>query len=317
MWGSLMLWKNVLKNDPEPKPIMEIDVDTININMSPERGTVGEEDFVIIPIPDTQGYSKNYPANFNAQTQWIVDNRDAWNIVYVAHEGDIVMTSSSILEWENANAAITILEKSVSEGFPDGIPYGMVTGNWDVPTTNYNRYFSADRYRDRSYYGGVYSYPNNDNNYMLFSASGMNFIVINLRWKFDNKELNWADKLLQSYSSRLAIIVSHWILNEDGSFGQPGETIYSTLKENPNLFLLLCGHAEAENMRMDTYKGNVVYSLLANYQDRPNGGNGWLRILQFSPANNEIRVKTYSPVLDMWETDSNSEFTLYFNFDKK
>ena len=79
---------------------------------------------------------------------------------------------------------------------------------------------------------------------------------------------------------------------------------------------MLCGHAEAENMRMDTYKGNIVYSLLANFQDRPNGGNGWLRILQFSPENNEIRVKTYSPVLDRWEKDSNSEFTLYFNFDK-
>ena len=312
-----MIWKNVFKNNIEPKPKIETDVDIININISSAMGTITREDFVIIPIPDTQGYSENYPASFNAQTQWIVDNRDAWNIVYVAHEGDIVRTWSSIPEWENANAAISILEKAVSKGFPDGIPYGMVTGNWDIPTTNYNRYFGADRYIGRSYYGGVFNYPNNDNNYMLFSGGGMDFIVINLSWQFDNNELNWADYLLQTYSSRRAIIVSHWILNDDGSFGPPGESIYNTLKEKPNLFLLLCGHAEAENMRMDTYNGNVVYSLLANYQDRPNGGNGWLRIIQFSPANNEIRVKTYSPVLDRWETDSNSEFTLYFNFDKK
>ena len=76
-----MLWKNVFKNYIEPKPRSETEVDTININISPAMGTVAGEDFVIIPIPDTQGYSENYPATFNAQTQWIVDNRDAWNIV--------------------------------------------------------------------------------------------------------------------------------------------------------------------------------------------------------------------------------------------
>jgi len=38
-----------------------------------------------------------------------------------------------------------------------------------------------------------------------------------------------------------------------------------------------------------------------------------LRILQFSPSNNEIRVKTYSPTLDSFETDYNSQFTLQFD----
>ena len=35
-----------------------------------------------------------------------------------------------------------------------------------------------------------------------------------------------------------------------------------------------------------------------------------MRLLEFSPSNNEIRVKTYSPTLDQYETDSSSEFTL-------
>ena len=38
-----------------------------------------------------------------------------------------------------------------------------------------------------------------------------------------------------------------------------------------------------------------------------------MRILQFSPSNNEIRVKTYSPTLDSFETDYNSQFTLQFD----
>ena len=31
-----------------------------------------------------------FPAIFTAQTQWIVNNKDARNIVFVTHEGDIV-----------------------------------------------------------------------------------------------------------------------------------------------------------------------------------------------------------------------------------
>src|SRR6185436_1311861 len=43
------------------------------------------------------------------------------------------------------------------------------------------------------------------------------------------------------------------------------------------------------------------------------GGNGWLRLMKFSPANNTISVKTYSPTLNQYETDANSQFTLSYN----
>ena len=41
-------------------------------------------------LPDTQHYSEAFPAIFTSQTQWIVDNKEARNIVFVTHEGDIV-----------------------------------------------------------------------------------------------------------------------------------------------------------------------------------------------------------------------------------
>jgi hypothetical protein len=60
------------------------------------NSSVTKEDFAIIIIPDTQFYSERFPYIFNFQTQWIVDNHDAWNIVYVAHTGDLVNDQSSI-----------------------------------------------------------------------------------------------------------------------------------------------------------------------------------------------------------------------------
>jgi hypothetical protein len=52
---------------------------------------------------------------------------------------------------------------------------------------------------------------------------------------------------------------------------------------------------------------------MSDYQGRANGGDGWLRTLEFSPANNQIRVRTYSPSLNQFETDANSDFTLSYD----
>jgi len=76
---------------------------------------------------------------------------------------------------------------------------------------------------------------------------------------------------------------------------------------------MLCGHVPGEGRRQDTFNGNTVHTMLSDYQGRTAGGNGWLRILEFSPANNEIRVKTYSPWLNQFENDADSEFNLPYD----
>ena len=37
--------------------------------------------------------------------------------------------------------------------------------------------------------------------------------------------------------------------------------------------------------------------MLSNYRTLENGGNGWLRILRFSPEEEKIYITTYSPSL--------------------
>jgi Calcineurin-like phosphoesterase len=273
----------------------------------------GGEDFTIIALPDTQYYSEQIPDTyFIGQTQWIAAQKDNLNIVYVAHEGDIVQTASITDQWVHADSAMSLLEDPITTGLADGIPYGVVPGNHDEPTTNYNIYFGVSRFEGRSYYGGHYD-SNNDNNYVLFSAGGMDFIVINLEFEPRTAVLDWADARLKEYSDRRGIVVSHYILNINDSWGY--EAIYTALKDNPNLFLMLCGHmhtpTDGAAIRTETGDdGNTIYVLLADYQGYPNGGNGYLRMMQFSPANNKIYVKTYSPSLSGYLTDSANEFEL-------
>jgi hypothetical protein len=285
--------------------------------------TAFAENFTIIVLPDTQNYASWYPDTFSTQTQWIVDNRENLNIVYVAHVGDIVNIAGSEIEWKSASASMSLLEDPIATGMEDGIPYGVVPGNHDKPTTApgyYNTYFGISRFSGRSYYGDTFD-SDNDDNYTLFSAGGMNFIVINLNYgRPDTAILNWAESLLKTYSERRAIVVSHYLLDIDGNFSIQGQKTYDALKNNSNLFLMLCGHRHGEALREEEHNGSTVNILLANYQTLPNGGDGWLRILEFSPAKDEITIKTYSPLLNKCGTDTVmgndttfQEFTISYN----
>lgn len=287
-------------------------------------------DFSIIAIPDTQYYSENTARNpssggtgavaaiYNAQMQWVVDNRTTRNIAFVSHMGDIAQNGdANESEWIVAHTAQKIIENPLTTLRGHGMPWGVAPGNHDqMPigdaggATNYfTKYFNFTRWDKRPYYGGHFGSksgaPANTNNYELFSASGMDFIIIHLEYDLRAKSvyqpvLDWADALLKAYPERRGIVTSHWIVNtgNPASFSTQGQNIYDALKNNPNFFLMLCGHVDGEGRRADVYQGRTVYSILSDYQERSNGGNGFLRILTFKPAANQIHVESYSPTLN-------------------
>jgi hypothetical protein len=293
-------------------------------------------DFTLIGMPDTQYYTGQLNGGTNAMlktiTNWIVANRASRNIQYVATLGDCVEHGdvgdgvTANIEWMRADTSYSFIENPLTTGLPNGIPYGITVGNHDQSpngdatgtTTFYNQYFGEARFNGRAYYRGHYG-ANNDNWYNFFSASGMDFIVISMEYDTapDQAVLDWADGLLTTYSSRRAIILAHYITGtgNPSTFSSQGQAIYDALSDHPNLFLMLSGHVTGEGRRSDTFNGNTVHSVESDYQGRTNGGNGWTRIMEFSPANNVIRVRTYSPTLDQFEADadSSSQFTLPYN----
>ncbi len=166
----------------------------------------------------------------------------------------------------------------------------------------------------RPWYGGHYG-GDYDNFYDLFSASGMDFVIISLEYDVTANPtvLTWADSVLQAFPNRRGILVSHYILNADTSFGAQGQAIYNALKANANLDLMLCGHVPGESHRTDVFNGNTCHSILADYQSYTNGGNGWLRIMEFNPGTNRINIKSYSPYLNQYETDASSQYSLNYD----
>ncbi len=288
-------------------------------------------DFTVAALPDTQYYTAQSRGAvigmFTAQTDWLVNNRVSRNVAYVAGLGDIVdhgdtnAGPSNLAEWLNATNALYRLENPVTTGLPQGIPYGNAVGNHDQSPNGdpngtsafYNQFFGVSHFAGRSYYGGNYG-TNNDNHFDLFSAGGLDFVVVFFEYDVSAASaiLDWANNVLQTNLNRRAIVVSHYIGSPTtpSSFGSQGTLVYNALKGNPNLFLMLSGHVNGEGSRQDVFNGRTITTLVSDYQFRANGGNGYMRLMEFSPSNSVIRVKSYSPWLNQYETDADSEFTV-------
>lgn len=306
-------------SDPEGQPL------TVTFFGRPKAPPPGL-DFTVVAIPDTQFYSQNTGgtrlANFTSQTNWMVSQRTALNIAFVAHLGDMVQNGDTVeQQWINANTAMSILENPLTTTLPFGIPWGGAPGNHDQQPIGssdggsrfWNEYFGTARWAGSPTYGGNYG-TDNDNNYHLFSASGLDFVVVNLEYRASANQgvLDWADSVLKAFPNRRAIVTSHWLIGtgNPANWGGHGQAVYDKLKRNPNLFLMLCGHISGEGQRSDTFEGRTVHTLLQDYQNRANGGDSWLRYLVFSPANNTVSARTIQTTTGAMETDANSQFTL-------
>lgn len=281
---------------------------TVTFYGRPSGTTVPGDDFTLIAIPDSQNESSYFPAAFLSQTQWMADNKTSGNIAFVTHLGDIVNSSSNTIEWNNADAAMDLLD-------PANVFYSVGPGNHDLGGL-YETYFGVSRFSGKSWYRGHFG-SDNYNNYSFFSASGMDFLVINLQYSPTTAMLDWADALLKANTTRRGIVVSHSILNLNNTFTSEGTTIFNALKDNANLFLMLCGHMNSSTdgaayLAQSGDDGHTIHLMLADYQLFPSGGNGYLRLLRFSPADNKIYATTYSPYADVSITTSPDQMEMAY-----
>ncbi len=284
--------------------------------------------FSLIVLPDAQYYTSETfggtLASFQAQTQWIVNNIPQYHIVYAHQVGDCSENGDTYrIEWERAWSAMSSLEDPETTGLAEGLPYDVSVGNHDQTpkdnpagtTTYYNEFFGVGHFAERPYYGGHFG-SNNDSHFQLFSASNLDFIVISIEYNAavpGAEVLKWADSLLKTHPGRRGIICSHSLLyaGDPDLFSEQGRVIYDALKDNPNLCLMLAGHAGV-GRRYDIYHGQRTNTVMSDYSGAGHGGNGYLRIMTLYPDEDVIRVKTYSPTLGQFlvDADSTHQFTL-------
>ena len=305
-----------------------------------EPAALNQGSFTIAVLPDTQNYSEKYPETYLAQTEWIVNNQKARNIACVLHLGDIT-NHNTVNEWENAARAMQLLDGKV--------PYFLVLGNHDYSdrgscsdrTTLANNYFPVSHFQNRSTFGGTYDREPDrvENSYHLFDAEGRKFIVLALEFGPRKDVVRWANEVISRHQDREAILITHAYMYYDDTrydwaklgtaqtwnpHNYPlakqvddvcdGEELWTSLvSRHKNFILTLNGHVLNDGLgrlTSATPDGREVHQMLVNFQMRPNGGDGWLRLLEFRADKQTVQVVDFSPTRKQHNQSSQNQFDL-------
>jgi hypothetical protein len=293
--------------------------------------------FTVVVLPDTQYYSAKYPGILAAQTRWIVAKRDAAGIALVMHEGDIV-DKDEPLQWERASSSL--------HGLDGVVPYVLSTGNHDYDraanfisrSTLIDQYFS-ERGLDRGTANeGTFEAGHIENSYQVVETPGGPWLILAIEFGPRDAVLAWADGIAKRFGQMPAVVLTHAYLYSDNtrydhvlrpdqlwnphrylSDASPGgvndgEEIWKKLVvKNDNILFVLCGHdlgAGIGRLTSTRPDGTKVHQILANYQMEARGGEGYLRLMRFSPTQRKVVILTYSPYLDRFKVDSDNQFTL-------
>ncbi len=251
-----------------------------------------QEDFTIAIIGDTQSYFHgDFLAGFNSITEWIVNNKESMNIAFVSHLGDVVENGDQAWEWDGAEGALSKLDGVV--------PYGIAVGNhdadlccsggynWASDYDNFTERFPESRYSSYEWWGDDYPAGTNWNSYQLFSAGGMDFIIVHIEVWPEADPIAWADQVLAQYPDRRALISTH-------DFDQSNK-LAAIVNKYPNVFIVNRGHHPGYSY--GSYagtNGNTIHNFLTDPQGDANGGDGWFRYLVFKPLENKVEWFLYS-----------------------
>ena len=291
--------------------------------------------FKIVVLPDTQHYALDYPWLLKLQTDWIAQNANAQNIVFVSQTGDIVENWDNQRQWQAADRAFASLDGH--------IPYGMAPGNHDIVPEGtapyFNQYFPLPRLLanpapaplNQPLLTGAGSFGPN-NTYHLFTAAGKQFIAINYEFCPTDDTVQWLDDTLSKFANYGAIITTHSFTSANGDRERAGHSclfwrgpgqnaavdiwdrVIASGRHN-NVLMFLSGHdiwsTAGAARRTDMVAGYPVHQMLSNYQEFKQGGEGYLRILEFDTDKSLLNVSTYSPLTKAFKTDDANQFSLY------
>ncbi len=159
-----------------------------------------------------------------------------------------------------------------------------------------------------------------------FEITGPNWgklLVVTSEFAPRDEVLDWAKKLAAKpeYKDHKVIFMTHSFLREktaeriekEGYGITPrnwGEDVWKKLVEpSDNILMVICGHTgepgdfdQSVAYRVDkNAAGKNVHQMMFNVQVlgggwEGNGGDGWLRILEFMPDGRTVKVSTYSPL---------------------
>ena len=276
-------------------------------------------------VGDTQTVTYQNPELLKNIYQWILDNQTSKNIQYVIGLGDIteygVDVGHANYDEARANAEWTAAKEAIS--LMDGnIPYSLIRGDGHDGINLFNQYFAQhDGYT--SNIAGYYQEGKIDNVYHTFRAGTVDYLLLCLDHGTKDDVLVWANEVVASHPNHRVIVTTHHYMKSDGSLSVKGETGNATaydpnnnaadelwnefLTKHPNISMVICGHADADDVVVSKKigdHGNEVTQILVDPQTMDaefgQGSKGMVAMLYFSEDGTEVQVEYYSTLKDTY-----------------
>lgn len=268
----------------------------------------------------------------------------------------VAVNQPSKLQWESVANAYSRLDGKV--------PYITSTGNHDYGfrnmenrKSNFNRYFPVDKNIKnqkllREVALNAEGIPTMENAAFEFtSPQGRKMLFIAMEFAPRDAILDWANEVVnkEKYKDHTVVLITHSYLKapdkhivkenypiEDGNYGK---TIFEKLvKPSKNIQMVFSAHIGAP----DNFKAHVAFRTDRNAANQKvqqmafnaqalgggwmgNGGDGWLRILEFMPDGKTVKVKTFSPFFAIspttqdhaWDKAAYNEFSFEIEPNRK
>lgn len=257
----------------------------------------------------------------------------------------------SVRQWEAVQRGFSKLNNN--------IPYVLCTGNHDYGIKSAeNRYSQFNSYFPPQ--GNpltqsllVEMAPNDQGVktlenacYQWKSPLGQSFLIFSLEFAPRTEILSWAKELAANpkYQHHIGVVLTHSYVNSKGkrthlekyplTNANYGEEIWKDfVQPSNNIQFVFSGHiADSEShagqvgFRVDKNQGGVdVNQMLFNAQREGggwhgNGGDGWLRILEFLPDKHTVKVSTFSPLFWIspstrslaWRTEGFDQYSISY-----
>ncbi|GAB1474485.1 metallophosphoesterase [Bacteroidota bacterium] len=329
-----------------PKNICESDTSSTVDRSKNENGIAGlpiDSEYVIL-LPDIQNYISEFSYNIYLENiiNWILKlKREGYIIKTVFQTGDIT-NFNSVIEWKIASTIFSKLDNEVE--------YILCTGNHDYGdkgicnnrNTLFNNYFN---YRFNNSY--ISSYEKNcfENSYFEINIFNQTISVFSLEFGPRDVVINWANQIAINKKRNIGILLTHAYLFKNNerynfqalnkyqnlspynfaidfpNFGKEkvndGEDIWQKLIRNNNLRLVFCGHKSYPDNIGTLISKNVenknVLQMLFDASALPKGGDGWIQIIEFEKKLNSIKVKTFTPLHNMFNNEQIAQYSFDFN----
>lgn len=272
----------------------------------------GANVFSLAVYPDTQQeVLQERDSRLLNRSQWVVDTAPLLNTKYVLHTGDIVnwANSSDNIQYQRLARGIQPLNGrlfySFAAGNHDTAAVGSNGAAVDPPNTSKlvrhtNRYNEA--LRDQMRVTSEFEPGRAENSYSLFSAGGLNWMVLTLELWPRKEVIAWARKAVAAHPKHNVVVVTHSYLSSNGTLspsnGGYGSTSPKYLYDNlikvyPNIKMTFSGHTGTAAYRRDVgVKGNVIHSyLLAMHSNTTNP----TRLVEINASAGVVSSWVYAP----------------------